>query len=273
MNRNDLGAAAAALVFLAAPGAATAQQHSMKDIDLHINTRWSECAFQLDPALTQDAWRRFTEEAARVAYLRPLSDAKPLGVGRVEISLLQWATALDDSDPAWNDTFVHPHETHWLMDGSRLAFPGVMVRAGVSDRMDLGGYFTKNPASNYGFFGGQLQYNLVNDIVRSWAASGRMSFVSLYGPEDLDLTVLGLDFVASKDFPVRDWLTVSPYVGVSSSLSASHEKTDAVDLDDEYVPGSQAMIGAVAQLPRTRLAMEITSARVNTLSFKVGVAF
>jgi hypothetical protein len=272
MKRKLLCAAAAALVFLATPMAGWSQHHK-KDITLHISTRWEECAFQLDPALTQEAWRQFTEEAALVAYLRPLTDARPLGVGRVEFSLLQWATAIDDSDAAWNDTFVHPYEDHWLMEGSRLAFPGVMVRVGVSDRMDIGGYVTKNPKSNYGFVGGQVQHNIINDQKRGWAAAGRMSFVSLFGPEDVELTVLGLDVLASKTFPVNDWLTVSPYLGGSSYLSYSQEKSDVVDLDSEYVPGNQAMIGAAAEIYRTRIAVEVSSARVQTLSMKVGVGF
>jgi len=270
MNRKLLGAAAAALVLVATPIGGSAQ-HPRKDITLHISTRWEECAFQLDPSLTQDAWRQFTEEAALVAYIRPLTDARPLGAGRVEVSLLQWATAIDDSDSAWNDTFVHPYEDHWLMDGDRLAFPGVMVRVGVSDRTDLGGYVTKNPKSNYGFVGGQIQRNIINDQKRGWAGAGRMSFVTLFGPEDVGLTVLGLDVLASKTFPVNDWLAVSPYVGGSSYLSFSQEKSDVVDLDGEIRPGNQAMIGVAADVYRTRLAVEVSSARVNTLSFKVGV--
>lgn len=272
MNHKLLGAAAAALVFVATPSVGSAQHHE-KDVKLHTTTRWKECAFQLDPALTQSAWRQFTEEAALVAYLRPLTDARPLGAGRVELSLLQWATAIDDTDAAWNDTFVHPSEDHWLMEGDRLAFPGIMMRVGVSDRMDIGGYVTKNPDSNYGFVGGELQHNIINDQRRGWAGAGRMSFVSLFGPEDVELTVLGLDVLASKTFPVNDWLTVSPYVGGSSYLSYSREKSAVVDLDSEIVPGNQAVIGAVAEVARTRVAVEVSSARVQTLSFRVGVAF
>lgn len=270
MNRTQLGAMAAALVLITTPMGGSAQQHK-KDIKLHVSSRWDECAFQLDPALTQSAWRQFTEEAALVAYLRPLTDARPLGAGRVEFSLLQWGTAIDDADAAWNDTFVHPDEEHWLMDGDRLAFPGAMVRVGVSDRMDIGGYVTKNPNSNYGFVGGQIQHNIVHDQKRGWAGAGRMSVVSLFGPEDLEFTVLGLDVLASKTFPVNDWLTVSPYVGGSSFLSFAQEKSAVVDLDGEVRPGNQAMIGAVAELHRTRLAVEVSSAKVQTLSFKVGV--
>lgn len=272
MNRSLLRAAAAALVLALTPLAGAAQ-HSRKNIKLHVSTEWEDCAFRLDAALTQAAWRQFTEEAALVAYLRPLADARPMGMGKFEISLLQWATAIDDADAAWNDTFVHPNEHHWLMDGSRLAFPGVMVRAGVSERMDIGGYVTKNPNSNYGFVGGHIQHGIVNDTKRGWAGAGRMSMVKLFGPEDLDLTVLGIDLLVSRTLPVNGWLTVSPYVGGSSYLSYSREHSDVVALDSEIRPGNQAMIGAVAEVHRTRLAVEVSSAQVETVSFKVGVVF
>jgi hypothetical protein len=267
--KRTLVAAAAALVSIAAPTVGAAQNH--KNVQLHVSTRWKECSFQLDPALTQAAWRQFTEEAALVVYLRPLTDARPLGAGRFEVSLLQWATAIDDTDPAWNDTFVHPDEHHWLFDGSRLAFPGLMVRAGVTDRIDVGAYVTKNPNANYGFLGGQVQHNFIHDRERGWAAAGRMSVVSLFGPEDLEFTVLGLDVLASKTFFLSDWLRVSPYVGGSSFLSYAQEKSEVVDLDDEWAPGNQVMLGAAAEVYRVRVAAEVSSARVHTLSFKVGM--
>src|SRR5574341_450623 len=70
---------------------------------LHVNPKWDECSFQLDRSLTQSAWRQFTEEAGLVVYFRPLSDARPMGRGNFEVSLLQWETAIDDADAAWND--------------------------------------------------------------------------------------------------------------------------------------------------------------------------
>jgi hypothetical protein len=56
---------------------------------LHVNPRWRECSFQLDAGLTQSEWREFTKEAGLVVTFRPLTDAKPLGVGNFEVSLLQ----------------------------------------------------------------------------------------------------------------------------------------------------------------------------------------
>src|SRR5687768_10097964 len=129
---------------------AAAQQNTPR---LHVNPRWHECSFQLDASLTQAAWRQFTQEAGLVAYFRPLSDARPMGRGKFEVSILQWETGIDAGDAAWNDTFVHPDSTHWLFEGSRLAFPGLMIRAGITSRTDVGLYVTKSPGANYGFAG------------------------------------------------------------------------------------------------------------------------
>ena len=125
----------------------------------------------------------------------------------------------------------------------------------------------------HGFFGGQLQYNFLNDLEKKWSASARTSFTSMFGPEDLNLTTYGLDVLASKEFPFYKWASVSPYVGISTYLSNSHEKTDKVNLHDEHVAGGQAMVGAVLKLSAARIGVEYNFARLSTLSFKIGDAF
>lgn len=246
---------------------------SAKDVKLHINPRWKQCSFQLDRSLTQSAWHQFTQEAGLVVYFRPLADAAPMGRGHVEVSLLQWQTKIDDTDAAWNDTFVHPDSTHWLFEGDGLKFPGLMFRAGVTDKTDAGVYLTKSPGANYGFYGGQVQHNFFHDAEKDWAASARLSFVSMYGPKDLDFTVYGVDVLASKTYAVfSKWASVSPYAGASTYLSRSHEKTAVVDLRDENVLGVQGTVGAVAHISMARLAVEYSVARVPTFSIKVGVS-
>ena len=245
-----------------------------KHVKLHINPRWSECSFQLDPALTQDAWRQFTREAGLVAYYRPLDGAKPVGVGNYEFSVLQWQTGIDDTQPAWNDTFVHPDSVHWLKEGSTLAIPGLTFRTGITDRIDVSAYWVKNPGANYGFWGGQVQYNFVHDSEKNWDASARLNFVSLYGPYDFDFTVYGLDLLASKEYSLySDWISVSTYAGVSAYLSSSHELTSVVDLKDERVTGVRGMVGAAAQVSMARFAVEYNVAAVNSVSFKIGIGF
>ena len=265
-HTNLITAAVALMALVQTPAAAQHSDHP----HLHINPRWKECSFQLDAALTQSAWRQFTREAGLVAYFRPLADAQPMGKGKFEVSAVSWQTNIDDSDAAWNDTFVHPDSAHWLFEGSGLQFPGLMVRAGVSNNTDVGIYATKNPNANYGFYGAQVQRNFMGGSTGEWAAAGRLSFTSLYGPDDLDFTVIGWDVVASREFALTNWAALSPYVGASSYLSMSREKSAAVDLDNEYVGGSQAWVGAALQLSAARLAIEYNKASVNSISMKVG---
>lgn len=99
---------AAVVVTMSAPLA----QAQHPDVTLHVNPRWKQCAILLDSSLSQSSWRQFTEEVGVVAYFRPLTDARPLGAGKVEVSLLQWGTKVDETTSAWNDTFVHPDSMH-----------------------------------------------------------------------------------------------------------------------------------------------------------------
>lgn len=265
MRTNKLIIITLALVLLA--GNAISQH-------LHTNSRWEECSIQLDPTLTQDAWRQFTREAGLVTYFRPLVDARPLGKKHFEIGILQWKTGIDDKDAAWNDTFVHPTADHWLFEGSGLAFPGLTARVGITDKLDAGVYVTKNPNANYGFYGGQVQYNLITNEEKKWSLAARGGFTRLYGPEDVNLTTYGADALISKEFPLFvKWASVSPYATISGVLSHSHEKTTRVDLKNETTLGAQAAAGAVLRLSVLRLAAEYNVARVSTLSFKLGVAF
>lgn len=274
-NRRFINALAAISALTAFPTIGSAQQSHAghgHGVTLHVNPRWKECSFQLDPALTQRAWRQFTREAGLVTYFRPLLDARPMGRGNFEVSAMQWKTEIDDTDAAWNDTFVHPDSAHWLFEGSGLQFPGLMVRTGVSKRIDVGAYVTKNPNANYGFYGGQMQYNLAHDEEKGWAASARASFVSLYGPADLDFTVYGADLIASKRFSAGK-TSISPYAIVSSYLATSREKTLAVNLSDENVVGAQGTVGVAGELSVARIGIEYSVAQVRSMSLKVGVGF
>ena len=267
-NRKRLTLAAAALAVALIQTTAAAQSSGQPK--LHVNPRWKECSFQLDPSLTQSAWRQFTREAGLVAYFRPLTDARPMGKGHFELSMLQYKTGIDDADAAWNDTFVHPDSTHWLFEGDGLKFPGLMGRIGVSGNTDFGVYFTKSPGANYGFLGAQVQRSLAGSPTRSWAAAARLSFVSLYGPDDIGFQVYGVDVLASRSFALTPWASVSPYVGGSTYLATSHEKSAVVDLDDEHTFGGQGMVGAAVQLSAARLAVEYNVSQVNSFSLKIG---
>lgn len=257
--------ASAAVVFAAAllTTPAAAQK-------LHVNPRWEECSFQIDPSLTQAAWHQFTREAGLAIYFRSLTDGRPLAKGKFEVSALQWRTNIDDAKPAWNDTFVHPDSTHWLTEGSGLAIPGLTVRAGVGAKTDVAAYVTKNPGANYGFYGGAVQRSILGDADSKWNASARASFIRMYGPEDMDFSVYGAEVVASRTLTLSHWAAVSPYATLSGYLARAHEKTPAVTLSNENVLGARASFGAELRLSKARLAAEYNAARVGGISLKVG---
>ena len=101
MTRIYLNTAAMALTIALIQTPASAQSGRPT---LHVNPRWKECSFQLDPSLTQTAWHQFTREAALVAYFRPMSDARAMGKGHFELSALQYKTGINASDaacPSW----------------------------------------------------------------------------------------------------------------------------------------------------------------------------
>lgn len=246
------------LFFAAAPASAQT---------LHLNNRWDECSFLLDPSLTQASWRQFVREAGLVTYFRPMASAEPMGPGSFEVALLQWGTRIDDADDAWNDTFSHPDHDHYLFEGSALAIPGLMLRAGVSERVDVGAYVTKAPGANYGFFGAQAQYAFLHDVEKGLAAAGRLGFVRMYGPEDLTFSTYGADLLVSKRVS-----RFTPYAGVSTYVSRGHETTTKVDLDDETVVGLRGTVGTTVQVWAVNLGAELNIAEVPGYSFKVAFA-
>jgi hypothetical protein len=257
MSRRSIVAVAVALSLTGFAPRASAQH-------LHTNHRWDECAIVLDPSLTPAAWRQFVSELGIVTYFRPMASAKPLGRKNFEFGLLDWGTQIDDADDAWNDTFSHPDSTHYLFEGSALHIPGLMARAGITDRMDLGLYFSKNTKSNYGFIGGQVQYAVLTDPERKLSAAGRVSVVRLIGPDDVKASTYGLDFLVSKEIS-----RFEPYVGVSGYMARGRETTSKVDLDAETAFGAQATVGVTARVSVLRLGAEYYAAKVPGVSMKV----
>jgi len=245
--------------------------HAQTNPRLHVSPRWKECSIQLDSSLRQAAWRQFTGEAGELIYFRPLTDARPMGRGNFEVSLMQWQTNVDDNTSAWNDTFVHPDSTHWLHEGSGLQFPGLSARAGIGSAIDVGMYFTKNPNANYGVYGVQVQQAVVNGA-HDWNVSARASFMALFGPEDVGLHVYGIDVVANWKHLKVGPATLTPYAGVATFLSSSHEKSPVITLDDERVLSAMGTAGAALQLSVVRVSAEASASRLPSFAVKVGIA-
>jgi len=240
---------------------------------LHVNPEWEECSIQLDSSLSQTSFHQFTKEAAMVVYFRPLTGAATLEPGRVELSILQWNTGIDENSSAWNETFVHPDSAHYLIGGDFLPFPGLTLRAGIAENMDAGVYWTKNPGANYNILAGQVQYALQNDTTRNWAFAARAGFSTIYGPDDLGYDVFGVDMLASREFSfLQNHLSLTPYALGGVSLAHGHERSEVVSLKDENVLGLQGALGLEAKVWFLRLGAEYNVSVVNTFSYKLGIS-
>ena len=130
------------------------------------------------------------------------------------------------------------------------------------------------PGANYGFLGGQIQYNFLNNEENNWDAAARINFMRLYGPADIRFYVAGIDVVASKKIKLyKEWLSVSPYTYASAVLAHGKEKSSRVNLNNEDQIGFQISGGAEMRVSVIKIAAEYNFAAINSLSFKVGACF
>lgn len=234
--------------------------------ELHVNHRYKECAMILDPSLTQGQFHKFTREAAQVFTFKLMSPAEPLGAKKFQVGIDYSITRINDADPAWNNTFSHPHETHEL--GDQLAFPKLFARIGVSDRMDVGFYYTTNSQANYGFMGGEVKYALFLQPEKPWAMAVRTTYATLLGVEDVNFHLLGVDLSASKKIGV-----LTPYLGIGANLGRAIETTSKVNLHNETVLTPRGIIGSQLSLSFFTLTAELDVAAVSTLSLRTGLRF
>jgi len=262
MKSNRLNGTAVALISVLVVAVPRVQSHA-GDVYWHIDPNVESCSMVMDPALTQDQWHRFAEQAGAMVTFKSMASATTLGKMNFRVSIDASRTPVDQHDPAWINTFTHPDEDCPL--GDVISIPTLRAAMGVSDRMDIGGFWTTAPRANYGMAGGEIKYGLLRESDRYPAAAVRASAVFLTGVPDFDLNIYSLDVTASKTFT-----RLSPYVGFRSSFIMGTENTSKVDLKDERFGISQGYAGAVYTLWSFSLAAEYDIGPVNTLQFALG---
>ena len=173
----------------------------------------------------------FSRDVGLILSLKSLASAESLGAGNVDIGFGISYTSIEDSDPSWNNTFSHHDSEHYL--GNAISFPYVHAKVGVTDRMDVGAYFTTNPNSNFAFLGIETKYAFLDESGDAPAAAVRATYATLLRVDDVTLNTFGLDFTFSKKLG-----RFTPYAGIAESLTISKEDTDFLDL----VQGSESHV-------------------------------
>lgn len=242
------------------------------DVELHVDTSLGICSFDISSDLTQSEWKRFTKEGGNLIYLNPLSSAKPLGAKHWEFNIEMTSSDVDETSGAWNNTFHHPDSVHYLNDGPRTAIPAIRFRIGLTDKLDVGLYVSPTTlfGANYNLIGFEAKYAFINDPVTNWAASVRASHVMDANIEDFNISVTGLDVMASKTF----FGILTPYAGVAGHYTHTSEVTDEVDLTNESYVAVRGIVGAEVKWRFINAGYELMIGDgFNNRAFKIGVTF
>ena len=232
----------------------------------HIDPSVKSCSMVIDPSLTQSQWHEFVKQASAVTSFKSLAPAKTLGRMNFRVAVDYSSTPVDQHSPAWINTFAHPDETCPL--GDAVVIPAFRASMGVSDQIDIGGFWTSAPDANYGLVGGEVKYAFLQESETFPAAAVRASATILTGVPDFNVNIYSVDLLASKQVAM-----FTPYAGVKTSVAVGTETTSKVDLARETVPFVQGYAGLVYSIWKINLAAEYNVSSVNTLAFAAGVGF
>jgi len=217
----------------------------------------------IDPSLSQSQWHKFVKEAGAILSFKSLASANTLGKMNFNIKIDNGYTPVDQHDLAWINTFTHPDENCPL--GDVISFPTIRASMGITDNMDIGGYWTVAPGANYGAMGGEFKYEFLQESEKLPAAVTRASVSILTGVPDFNLNIYSVDLMASKKIAI-----FTPYIGIRMSMVIGTETTSKVDLDRESVSITQGYAGLVYSIWMIDLAAEYNVSSVNTLAFAIG---
>jgi len=238
-------------------------QNNGSDVYWHIDPNVKSCSMVINSSLTQAQWHKFTEQAGAIVSFKSLAAANTLGKLNFNISINNSYTPVDQHDLAWINTFTHPDADCPL--GDRISIPTVHASMGITDNMDIGGFWTQAPNANYGLVGGEFKYAFLQESGKYPAAAARASFVLLTGVPDFNMNISSVDLIASKKIAF-----LTPYIGVKESLIIGTETTSKVDLHKESIPITQGYAGVVYSIWALNLAAEYNVSTVNTFTFVIG---
>jgi hypothetical protein len=221
---------ATGLLLLLLPAAALAGQY---DPNLHADPSVEDCSVRFAPNLTQGAFRKFVREFGSVSAFKQASPSTTLGARRFAVDLEGIGFRVEEHAAAWNDTFVHPNNSHPL--GSDLQFPMLRVRAGVTDNLDVGVFYTANGEANYGWLGVEAKYGwLRQGEEMPVSVSLRAAYTKTLYVKDMDMHALTADVAVGRTF----WKVITPYAALGVDGVLARETSSAVALHDEapFVP-------------------------------------
>ncbi len=238
------------------------------DPNLHVDASLDDCSVQFAPGLTQAAFRRFAREFGSVSAFRMMAPPTTLGQRGVVFGVEYMSFTVEDKSDAWNDTFAHPDAYHEL--GSRQAFPKLRLRAGVTDAIDVGAFYTKNPKANYGWLGLEARFGLLHQSeAMPIALALRGAYTKTLYVEDMDMHAVSADVAAGRTF--RGVFT--PYLGLGGDLVLVRETSEVVDLQSEARVVPHALGGVEVRYWHVALGAEAYVGALTSFQVQLAAGF
>lgn len=229
-------------------------------------------AFALDDikfttGMTQDLFKKFSEEAGVALSYKPVSPAEPYGITGFDIGLEVSAINIDDK--YWKYALKDQDVPGYAL------IPKLHAIKGLPFGIDIGAVYSQVPGSNIKYYGGELKYAILEGSAVTPAVAVRGTFTKLSGVTELDLTTYGVEASISKGFGMGVKLT--PYAGVGANWIKSTPKDYAastLNLKEESFTKTKAYVGARFNI----LLLSVTAeAEYNTVtpvySLKAGLSF
>ncbi len=229
-------------------------------------------AFALDDikfstGMTQDLFKKFSEEIGVALTYKPVSPAEPYGITGFDVGLELSAINVDDK--YWNQALKNQDVPGYVL------IPKLHVIKGLPFGIDVGAVYSQVPGSNIKYYGGEIKYAILQGSAVTPAVALRGTFTKLAGVEELDLSTYGAEATVSKGFGVGVKLT--PYAGAGVNWIKSTPQAYAkntLGLKEESFAKTKLYVGARFNI----LLLSVTAeAEYNTVtpvySLKAGLSF
>lgn len=229
-------------------------------------------AFALDDikfstGMTQDLFKKFSEEAGVALSYKPVSPAEPYGITGFDIGLEVSAINIDDK--YWKFALKDQDVPSYAL------IPKIHAIKGLPFGIDIGLVYSQIPGSNIKYYGGELKYAILEGSAVTPALAVRGTFTKLSGVTELDLTTYGAEATVSKGFGMGVKLT--PYAGVGLNWIKSTPKdyaSNTLNLKEESFAKTKAYLGARFNILLLSVTAEAEYNSVTPVySIKAGLSF
>jgi hypothetical protein len=238
------------------------------DPNLHVDPSVEDCSVVFAPELSQGAYHRFASEFGSVSAFKQMSPPTTLGRLGLSVGVEALNFSVEEHADAWNDTFTHPDADHEL--GSELSLPKLSLRVGVTENLDVGAFFARNPDANYGWFGVDMKYGVLQqseDMPVALAVRG--AYTKTLYVADMDMHAVTGDVSVGRTF----WKVLTPYLGVGGDAVLARETSDAVDLNTEAVIVPHATAGFEVRYWHVAIGAEAQLSALTSYQARVSAVF